>query len=173
MLSMLLDDNDLVSADLKTATEHTYRTFAKFDSTDAVDRARANGSITAVRVLRDDVAKRSLRISVIPFVSASDAASSVQRALDNVRFKLGNTATTQSYVEGVSVQEVSHVLIREIIGAGPRGPAGDRLLAGNVDNFLVSIAFQAQGSIDESWPWEEIATITARQARKIRKVLMP
>jgi hypothetical protein len=150
--------------------EHTYRTFASLGSSDAINRARKYGSITAVRVLRDPVAMRSLRISVVPFASVSDAQSSVKRAIENIRFKLGSTASTQRDLEDVSVPEVSHVLIREILGAGARGPAGDRLLAGTVDNFLISMSFQAQGSVEESWPLEYITSMATRQARKIREV---
>lgn len=171
VLSMLLDDTDLASAKLEKTLENTYRTFANFDSTDAIDRARKKGSITAVRVFRDDVAMRSLRIRVTPFVSISDAESSVQRVVDNVRFKWGRTPRTLGYVEGVSLPEVSHNIIREIEGTGPRGPEGDRLLAGTIDNFLIGLAFQAEGRVEELWPWDEIVEIAALQARKIRKVL--
>jgi hypothetical protein len=171
VLSMLLDETDLASTGITMTTEHTYRTFATFESTVELDRARKDGSITAVRALRNANVMRSLRISVAPFVSASDAESSVLRAVDNVRFKGRRTPSTDRYLEDMSVPGVSHVLVREIIGDGPRGPGGDRLLAGAVDNYLLRLTFQAQGRIDEQWPWEEITSIATQQALKIRKIL--
>jgi hypothetical protein len=164
VLSMLLDETDLASTGITMTTEHTYRTVE-------LDRARKDGSITAVRALRNANVMRSLRISVAPFVSASDAESSVLRAVDNVRFKGRRTPSTDRYLEDMSVPGVSHVLVREIIGDGPRGPGGDRLLAGAVDNYLLRLTFQAQGRIDEQWPWEEITSIATQQALKIRKIL--
>lgn len=130
VLSMLLDETDLATAEMKVTAEHTYRTFATYESTDAVDRARKNGSITVVRVLRNAAVTRTLRITVVPFVSATDAELSVQRAVENIRIKV--KSASQRHVDGVSVPGVTHVLIREILGVGPRGPAGDRLLAGQL-----------------------------------------
>jgi hypothetical protein len=171
VLSMLLDDNDLASSELKMTSEHVYRTFASLDSTDAIERARKSGSVSAVRVLRDDVVMRSLRIRVTPFVSAGDAESSVARAVENVRVKFRRATGEQRYIEGVDVSDVSHVIVREILGAGPQGPAGDRLLAGAIDNYLICLAFQAQGNVEELWPWDEISEITTQQAHKIRGAL--
>ncbi len=171
VLSMLLDETDLAIEEINMIGEETYRTFATFESNDEIERARKNGSISAVRVFRNAEVMRSLRISVIPFVSASDAESSVRRAVDNTRPKWGRKVVEQRYLDDVSVPGVANVFIREIIGRGPRGPVGDRILSGTVDNYLLVMAFQASASIEESWPWEEITSIATHQGLKIRKVL--
>lgn len=171
VLSMLLDEVDLADTELKMTVEQTYRTFASFESNDAIERARKMGSISAVRIFSDATMLRTLRISVTPFVSAFDAESSSRRAVDNLRIKLGSTAITHNYLNDVSVPGISNVFVHEIIGARTRGPVGDRILAGAVDNYLVHMAFQANARIDESWPWDEITSIAAHQGLKIRKVL--
>jgi hypothetical protein len=164
---MLLDDFDFSNINFEKKLDHTYRTFASFKSTDAINRARKNGSITAIRIFRDDTKKTSLRIQVTPFVSLNDAVSSVETTIDNFRLKLGRRIEAQNSVEGLIVPEVSGVMVIDILGTGPTGQTGDRILAGAVNNVLLKMSFQADGNIEELWPWGTITEIANRQAQRI------
>lgn len=73
VLSMLLDETELAIEEMNMIGEETYWTFPTFESNDEIERARKNGSISAVRVFRNAEVMRSLRVFVMPFVSASDA----------------------------------------------------------------------------------------------------
>jgi hypothetical protein len=51
---------------------------------------------------------------------------------------------------------------------GPKGPGGNRIVAGTVDHIVLLVSFSALG---EQWAWDEVMSISTAPVGKIREQL--
>jgi hypothetical protein len=171
MASMLLNGGDLIGADLKVTYDYTYRTYSGSGPSDAIRRARDIGSITAVRVLRNEEVGRSVATHLTRYASAEDALSRIEPSSQIRLLKPGSKVASNETLSSVNLPGFDGLIVLELQGSNLRNPAGDRIVTGNVGEILVRLTFGAKGDIEELWPWSEIVSLATKQAERVRNVL--
>jgi hypothetical protein len=171
MVSMLLSESDLPGANLKDVYNYTYRSFWIFNSSDATRRARDVGSLTAVRILKNEKVGRSLATQVSRFASPEDALSRVEQSTENRLIKPGSTVLSIERVIDIKISTFDGLIVQELLGTSFRRASGERTVAGNVGEIVVRMQFGADGEIEELWSWDEIVSTATIQAERVRRVL--
>jgi hypothetical protein len=166
--SLLLEQSDLPSEGWRLLGERMWRTGIFGRSNDIWQRARSSGTFTAVRSFDEPAAPRWVLIKVSPVASVRDAEDLVpllfSLSVPNPNVKVA--VTSEGPVVDVSVAGVSHPWVYEQSTIGmTRGPTLSRFIGGSVDDvaFLVTCS-----GYRDAWPWDEVSSIAARQAAKLR-----
>jgi hypothetical protein len=166
--SMLLDQSDLPGEGWRIIGERAWRTGMFGPQNDIWRRTHSVGNFTAVRSFDQPTAPRWLLIKVVPAASKQDAEDIAPMLMSlstpNRRAKV--TVTSEGAVGNVSVTGIANPWVYEQLTSGmSEGSTSSRYVAASVDD--VAILISCSGYSD-TWPWDEVGSIAARQAAKVR-----
>jgi hypothetical protein len=136
---------------------------------DEVRRARKARKVCAWRCMRDRGNRRSIAITIAPFVTEADAIANSKKVMNGaIRKPFGYTATGANELTGMEIEGVTAPLVQRRTFVGPRGPGSGLIISCAVGSVMVAIDFATETG---TWDWQEAAVIAARQVRKIRESL--
>jgi hypothetical protein len=166
--SMLLDVGDLPTGNWRILGDRRWRTGAMGERGELAERARKAGSFTAWRSFRLEANRKGFWTEVISYANKSDAEAAVplHRAslVKNPKFK--GTVTEDRVFDDFSIPGVSVSMVSERSNVTDQGLGSTRFAAGCVGRTYFVVACSQRGSY---WSWEEVSSIAALQADKIRK----
>lgn len=166
--SMLIELSDLPGEGWMLLGERVWRTGIFGLPSDIWRRARSVGAFTAVRSYEQSTPSRWVLIKVSPVASVQDAEDIVPTlvSLSAPNPKARVAVISEGLVTDVSVAGISNPWVYEQSTRGmPQGPTSSRYVSGNIDHVAILVA--CSGYLD-AWPWEEVSSIAARQAAKVR-----
>jgi hypothetical protein len=104
---------------------------------------------------------------IIPFVSADDAATDMQRPDDHFRknSKTIDVPMSQHVVEIAETFDVDSRRLFEIALTGSKGPGSQKVVMGRVGRFVLIMSFIGY---ENDWTWAEVASIVSLQTFKLR-----
>jgi hypothetical protein len=166
-LAMLPAASDLPGDGWTLLDEATWRTGRLGKATEWGIRARALGSVTAIRSFEQKTeSRRGLWAEVMPLASEDDAAEALNdlpnRFVRNPRSKV--TFTTEHQASGVMVPGTASTWAYERNGTSAAGDSAERIVAGTVGRiqFVVDVS-----GLGEAWPWDEVVSIAGDLVHRI------
>lgn len=165
VLSRLISVEDLDNSGFRVLKERTYRTGPGRSATPEIKRARASGSVTAIRYFRSAIAGRTVWVSITPFASNEDAETYLPSLYDHLlRLPFGRYKTLE--VQRIDPLEfnVQPTVAYQERYEGPRGPGVSRMIGGVAGLYEYVLYFS---TTTEEWSWEEILDISSVQRRKL------
>jgi hypothetical protein len=171
MVKMFTASEDLPSDEWKIVHEMVYRIGVGRHLPEEVARARKAKGITGRRLWKGQQGNRVVTCWISFFATESDAVSYLPKFVDRSIRKpfSGHSDKVERAVKPKEAPGlVDFSVIHEITYRTPKGAAGERLIAGNVDRIVFGLDFYSPG---EMWLWEDIAPVAHRQVERVRSVL--
>jgi hypothetical protein len=169
-ISMLPAPSDLPGGSWRVLDQKTWRTGAWGSiSSDEGQRAHQIGTYSSIRTFVQGEFPRWFYVLVIPCASASDAISAIPLAKSRMsNHRSSDVKIIEEHIaREVQIDEMPDSLIFEQRTVGRLGPGIARYVAGNVDEVAFVICCS---SLEDGWPWDEVAELAMRQTATIRSV---
>ena len=133
------------------------------------DRVSAHRGLIAWRSFSKRETHGEIWIQLLPYVTRSDAESQIPKDSSMfARNKAFEGSVSEDRPVEYSVQGIDHAVLFEVRKWNERGNGMSRYVCGNVENVVVVVAGTADG---EGIPWDQMVSIAALQAERIREHL--
>jgi len=165
-LSLLIDSDQLPGDAWSILDERTWRAGSIGKSTPWGDRARAAQAVVGWRsFVQGD--NRWIWIEVLPYTSSEDARSALQALsypgsfMKNLRAK--SEVTSERILRDFEIPGSDASFAIELDADGLRAHSVCKIAAGIVDRTVFIATFTSW----EPWPWPEVISVAAAQARRM------
>jgi len=173
LFSSLLSPEDIGQDGWKVpCPDKAYRLGVASEKSDEVRRARALGSVSVQRSLRNAITRESVVVSVIPYASSEDAQTRLSSVSDRMsyRHKRHHRHREQVALGHIDVIGVSNAAALEHHCITENERLYNQVMSGTVDRYLFQVLL---GGYGEAPGWEFVTSLAAKQAAKIIDVLLP
>lgn len=151
--------------------DKAYRLGVASKKSDEIRRARALGSVSVRRGLRNADAKESVLAVITPYASSLDAQTRLPFVASKMTYRSKRdhrhryeTALAHIEVDGVAdAAAIEHHCVTE------GEPLYNQVISATVDRYLFQILL---GGVGESPGWQFVTSLAAKQASKISEVLL-
>jgi hypothetical protein len=174
-LAMALEEGELPGDDWTKQGESCFRTGSfRIGTRPSEEAGRAYGAktFTAWRSFQRSGTSQTLSVQVIPYASAGDAESTAPklRATWELNGRKIIALLSERQLDPNEIPEAAeYSFLYEQSILGKEGKIISRYIGGTVDNVVFLVAGSEP---DGGWRWSDVTSVAAKQALKIREVLV-
>lgn len=172
LFAALLSTDDVGPEGWKmTSPDKAYRLGVGFKKSEESKRARAVGSVSVRRGLRNADARESVVVSIAPYASVEDAQTRLPSVGDRMvyRHKRNHVHREQTALGHLDVPGADDAIALEHRCITEDVPLYNQVVSGTVNRYLFQILLGGVGAMPG---WEFISELASRQATKIVDVLL-